>query len=335
MKALVTGGAGYIGSTIVCALEDAGHDVVILDDLRVGSPAFMEGRAAYVAQIGDRPAVREILRAHPDIAAVVHCAASTSAPESVREPLAYYTNNLSQAFVLIDEIVGSGCDRFLFSSSAAVYDGDLTGAVHEGHPLRPSNPYGESKLMLESVLGDVVAAGGLRSVSLRYFNPIGADLGLRTGPPPRSTSVMSHLVRSAMTGDPFTIHGDDWPTHDGTASRDYVHVVDVARAHVAVLERFDAVTADEPAQVFNVGTGRGTTVRELVDAVQVAVGRPIATRLGPRRPGDPVGGWAEVGKIAHSVGWRAELSVGDGVRDAISWAVAEPTRRKADRPPSR
>lgn len=327
MKVLITGGCGYIGSVTARALEAAGHIPVIFDSLVTGQRAFAGEFAFSEGDIGDREAIRRVLQKHPDISAALHFAALVVAPESVARPETYYENNVARSMVLFEELATAGVTKVVFSSSAAVYaspDAAVEGfEVREDAPLSPASPYARSKLMTEQMLEDIGLAGGLTSVSLRYFNPIGAHpdgvVGLHGRKP---SSVLGQLVRAA-TGqqDAFVITGVDLPTPDGTGVRDYVHVWDVANAHVQAVARFDEVLRAEGATstVINIGTGRGTSVRELIAAFERASGLTVPVVEGPARPGDPAGSFANVDKAVQLLDWRSEHSVEDAIRSALSW----------------
>ena len=321
MKVLITGGAGFIGSTIASSCADAGMTPVILDDLSAGLRAFAERFAFYEGDYGDRELIRRVFAEHPTIEAVVHCAASIVVPESIVEPLAYYANNVAKLPGFVAEVLAAGCHRFLFSSTASMYDAVPGLIVDEGSPLNPLSPYAASKSMAERILADTSLATPLRVVSLRYFNPIGADPHLRTG---LQLSKPSHalglLLSCGETGRPFTVTGTDWPTRDGSGLRDYIHVWDLALAHVSALQHFDAVTAGTGFEVINLGTGTGTTVYELVGAFEEATGQPVSVLTAPPRPGDVVGAAADAAKAARVLGWRADRTVAQGIRDAIAWS---------------
>lgn len=333
MKVLVAGGAGYLGATIASACLDAGHQPVILDDLSTGSLAFTRGRPFVLGDIADPAAVDAVFDEHPDIAATVHCAAYVVVPDSVTDPLRYYLNNVAKTVSFVDRLRHNGCRRLLFSSSAAVYAPANGGTVTEQSPIAPASPYGRTKQMVEQVLADAAAAGDLDSVALRYFNPIGADPMLRTG---QQSACPTHALGRLLTAHhhrtPFTIAGTDWPTRDGTGLRDYVHVWDLARAHVRALEAFDRLV-DRPGRhvALNLGSGRGTTVRELVNGVSRVVRAPVPVIEGPRRPGDTAGGYASVRRARAALGWRAELSLADGIRDALAWLAVRDEVLSGDR----
>ncbi|HEX9014251.1 MAG TPA: NAD-dependent epimerase/dehydratase family protein, partial [Anaerolineaceae bacterium] len=264
MKVLITGGAGYIGSTIASALEDSGHTPVILDSLVTGRAEFTRGRIFYQDDIADRPALERIFREHPDISAAIHCAALIVVPESVANPYEYYTDNVARSLELFKNLNDLGCERIVFSSSASIYDVVPGFMVTESAPLKPSSPYARTKYMMEMILQDFCSAYRSRGIALRYFNPIGADPKMRSGIHVESpTHVLGKLVDTAQGHLPeFAITGTDWPTRDGTGIRDYIHVWDLAMAHVQAVERFDEAFArsDDPNsayRVINLGTGRG------------------------------------------------------------------------------
>lgn len=324
MKVLVTGGAGYIGSVTASALEEAGHVPVLLDSLVAGEQVFTQGRIFYEGDVADRELVRRILAEHPQITATVHMAARTVVPESIAHPYEYYRNNVAKSLELFDELVRAGRPRVLFSSSAAVYGPAPDFEVYEGHLLAPTSPYGRSKLMVEQILADLAAGTELRSLVLRYFNPIGSDPQLRSGVYAGVPShVLGQLVRTALgEQETFTLTGTDLPTRDGTGLRDYIHVWDLARAHVRALERFDDALAQAGTEhlVLNVGTGQGVTVRELHSAVEAVSGVSVPVVTAPPRPGDAVGAYANVDLAADLLGWRAELSLEDGIASSLAWA---------------
>ncbi|MGH3735597.1 MAG: UDP-glucose 4-epimerase GalE [Micromonosporaceae bacterium] len=324
MKILVTGGAGYIGSTVASALINAGHQPVILDSLVTGRRDFVAGRQFYEGDIADGRVIDQLFTEHPDIEAVVHCAALIVVPESVREPLRYYDNNVAKTTALLGHLLRHDCRRLVFSSSASIYQPDPSDfAVDETSPVLPASPYARTKAMVESVLADVAATGEFGAVSLRYFNPIGADPRLRTGLQTVNPShALGKMIEAWEDGSVFPVTGTDWPTRDGTGIRDYIHVWDLARAHVAAVERFDAVTAagtDPGYNVINLGTGTGTTVRELLSAFCSAVGTTLASKdVGPR-PGDLPGAYTRRDRAAALLDWHPELSIEDGIRHAMRW----------------
>ncbi len=324
MKVLVTGGAGYIGAVTCKALEAAGHVPVVLDSLLTGPSAFVRDRIFYEGDVADRALLSRIVGDHPDLEATIHMAALIVVPESVSEPYGYYRNNVSNSLELFDQLVALGKPRVLFSSSAAVYAASDDFEVYESSATAPASPYARSKSMIEHVLEDMAHATSLRAMILRYFNPIGSDPDLESGVYVREPShVLGQLVLAARgEQDAFTLTGTDLPTRDGTGLRDYVHVWDIARAHVRAVERFDEVLARvaAPSVVINLGTGRGTTVRELVSSFEKVFGRPVPLREAPPRSGDPVGAFANVDLARKLLGWHAELRLTDGIESALAWA---------------
>jgi UDP-glucose 4-epimerase len=325
VKVLITGGAGFIGSTVASACLDAGLAPVVLDDLSAGRREFTAGRPSYEGAITDTALLDRVFDEHPDIAAVVHCAARIVVPESVTQPASYYDNNVVGTLRLAQHLAARGCERMLFSSSASIYASPDDGfAVDEAAPLAPSSPYARSKAMAEQILADVATASDLRVLSLRYFNPIGADPSLRTGLQHHlPTHALGRLITAHESRTPFTVAGTDWPTRDGSAIRDFVHVWDLARAHVAALVGFDAALEGATHRAVNLGTGSGTTVWELVEAF-CSVAGDLKVEEGPRRPGDVVGAYARSGSAQRLLGWRAERSLEDGVRDALAWNARRP-----------
>ncbi|MGA4506638.1 UDP-glucose 4-epimerase GalE [Propionibacteriaceae bacterium G1746] len=319
MLVLITGGAGFIGSTVASACLDAGHDVVLLDDFSTGRREFTLDRPTYAGDVGDRALLDKVFTEH-HIDAVVHCAAKIVVPESVADPLSYYENNVAKTVTLLQAMVAHDVPRLLFSSSASIYATDENFQVTEASPLAPGSPYATTKFMVEYVLRDTAAATDVRVMSLRYFNPIGADPQLRTGLQTEKPShVLGKMIEAWQHHDTFTVTGVDWPTRDGSGIRDYIHVWDLAQAHVAALEHFDEATADEPYQVVNLGTGKGSTVKELVKAFETATGEPLKSVDGPSRPGDIAGAYTVSDKARTVLGWQAQLTEADGIRDALAW----------------
>ena len=324
MKVLVTGGAGYIGSTTAKALEVAGHTPVILDSLLTGPRAFVRDRAFCEGDIADRDLLGRVVAEHPDINCTIHMAARIVVPESVAEPYSYYRDNVAKSLEMFDELVRLGKPRVLFSSSASVYAQVEGFEVTEESPLEPHSPYARTKHMMEQVLQDMAAGTDLRAVILRYFNPIGSDPEVESGVYAREPShVLGQLTMAALGQiDAFTITGTEHPTRDGTGIRDYVHVWDLAQAHVAAVEAFDDVLhrVEDISTVLNVGTGQGVTVRELVATFEEVFGHPVPTREAPPRPGDAVGAFANVDKARDVLGWSSALTLRDAIESALAWA---------------
>jgi UDP-glucose 4-epimerase len=323
MKVLITGGAGFIGSTTAKALEEAGHTPVILDSLLNGPLAFVRDRIFYEGDIADRDLLARVFDEHPEIEATIHMAARIKVPESVEQPYEYYRDNVAKSLELFDQLDALGQPRVLFSSSASLYALKDEFEVVETDPLAPTSPYARTKLMMEMVLQDMAAATDLRAIILRYFNPIGSDPDLESGIYDKEPShVLGQLVMAARgQKDHFTITGTDHPTRDGTGIRDYVHVWDLARAHVAAVEQFDKVLAAEgaPSAVINVGTGAGVTVRELIAAFEKVYGKKVPVEEAPPRPGDAVGAFANVDKAREVLGWTSSLSLVDAIDAALKW----------------
>ena len=325
MKVLITGGAGFIGSTIASAFAERGVTPVVLDSLVTGRPEFTGGRIFYRGDIADGDLVDEIFRNHPDIIATVHCAALIVVPDSMTDPLRYYRVNLSKTLDLAGHLVRNGCDRMIFASTAGMYRPEADLSVSEASVLEPQNPYTRSKMMAELLLEDLTSANGLRVISLRYLNPIGADPQMRTGlQSSKPTHALGKMIECYELGVPFKITGVDWETRDGTAIRDYIHVWDIARAFYEAALRFDSIVpplGDGPGyQVINLGTGDGTTVRELVDAFREVVGDGFEAEEAPARPGDVVGAFVDPAKAEELLGWKPEYTIEDAIRHSLQWA---------------
>ncbi len=322
MKVLITGGAGYIGSTVASACLDAGITPVILDSLVTGRREFASGPRFYEGDIADGALVDKIFGTHPDIAAVVHCAALIVVPESVAEPVRYYQANVAKSLELAAHLLRNGCTRLLFSSTGSFYQPSPDGSVDEDSPIAPGSPYSRTKALCEAMFADIAAGTPLRVVSLRYFNPIGADPQLRTGLQTRyPTHALGKLIQAHESGEPFQITGTDYPTRDGSGIRDYVHVWDLAAAHVAALTAFDEVLGQATSIAINLGTGMGTTVRELVAAFNSVVERPVDIVQAPRRPGDVAGAFTRSDRAKRLLNWQPRYSIADGIADSLRWAA--------------
>lgn len=322
MKVLITGGAGYIGSTVASALEDRGHQPIILDSLVNGRVEFTKGRIFYHGDIGDIGLLRRVASEHPDIYACIHCAALIVVPESVANPYLYYRENVSKSLEMFHAFAELGISRVVFSSSASIY-GNVPGFVaDENAPIAPQSPYARTKRMMEMVLEDLCAAEPLSGIALRYFNPIGADPQMRSGQYLSQPShVLAKMMQAAKGAEPhFSITGTDWPTRDGSGLRDYIHLWDLAQAHVAAVERFDA--ALDPGKRFaaiNVGTGNGVTVFELLEAFESVLGRKLPVQKVPPRPGDVAGACAGVARAHKRLGWKTEKTMAEAIADALKW----------------
>jgi UDP-glucose 4-epimerase len=330
MKVLIAGGAGFIGSTVASACLDNGITPVILDNLSTGRAEFTLDRIAYQGDIADGPLIDKIFGEHPDIAAVVHAAAVIVVPESVAEPLRYYRENVAKSVDFIEHVLRNHCHRYLFSSSAAIYAPGPDFSVDESSPLAPGSPYARTKVVMETVLEDCAAAYELRVLSLRYFNPVGADPQLRTGLQNRlPTHLLGQILTAAENDQEFLLTGVDWPTRDGSGIRDYIHVWDLAMAHVRALQRFDELlpVGGEPSyEVINLGTGAGTTVREFVVAFRAASDKRLRVRETGPRPGDVVGSYTRIDKARRLLGWEPEYSIEQAVRDSMRWSTVRDSR---------
>ncbi len=319
MAVLVTGGAGYIGSFVLRALAARGLAAVVLDDLSTGHRRAAEGWPLEEFSCGDTDRVAGLME-RAGIDAVIHLAALSIVGDSVREPERYWRHNVGGAEGLLAACRRAGVRRFVLSSTAAVYGEPSRVPIPEEHPLAPTNPYGATKVEIERRLAAAREADGLGWAALRYFNAAGAkpDGSLGEDHPVETHLIPLALRAAAGAGGELTVFGDDWPTPDGTCLRDYVHVLDLARAHVLALDWLDAHPGG--ALVCNLGGGRGTSVREVLDAVHAATGRAVPHRIGPRRAGDPAVLVAAVGRAAEELGWRPERSeIGTIVKDAWAW----------------
>jgi UDP-glucose 4-epimerase len=322
MKVLIAGGAGFIGSTIASACDDAGITAVCLDSLVTGRREFTAGRAFYEGDICDGALIDRIFTEHPDIDAVVHCAALIVVPDSVADPAAYYRANVVKSLDFTGHLVRNGCHRMIFSSSASIYRAEADLTVDEDSVIDPQSPYARTKAVCEAMFADIAAAGPLRVLSLRYFNPIGADPKMRTGLQSRFPShALGKMIQAHEAGVPFTVTGTGYPTRDGSGIRDYVHVWDLAAAHLAALERFDDLLDDgAPTRVINLGTGTGTTVRELLAAFNSVVDSPLASVDAAPRPGDVVGAYTRSDRARALLGWTPAHSLAEGIRHSLEWA---------------
>ena len=317
---LVTGGAGYIGSHAVLALRDAGREVVVLDDLSTGFDwAVPPGVPLVRGDAGDMDLVARTVAEH-GVAAIMHFAGSIVVPESVANPLKYYRNNTANSRNLIEAAIGAGVKHIIFSSTATVYGAPDHPGLKETGPTEPINPYAMSKLMTERMLADAAAAAAFNYAVLRYFNVAGADPQGRSG---QSTPEATHLIKvasQAVTGkrSHVSVYGTDYPTKDGTGVRDYIHVSDLARAHVAALDALMA--APDKSLTLNVGYGRGASVLEVLDAVDRVAGVTLDRRIEPRRAGDTAILVAAVDAINAALDWRPQRDDLDLiVADALAW----------------
>jgi UDP-glucose 4-epimerase len=322
VKVLIAGGAGYIGSTIASACLDSGITPIIVDNLVTGRREFATGRIFYEGDVNDGSLIDGVFSEHVDIYAAIHCAALINVPDSVVEPITYYTNNVSKSLCFASHLIRNGCTRFIFSSSASVYASGEAYEVNESSAIYPLSPYARSKATCEIILKDIANAGDLRVLSLRYFNPIGADPKMRTGLQlAHPTHALGKIIEATEIGETFGITGTDYPTRDGSGIRDYVHVWDLAEAHLTALQRFDNILHSETMyEVINLGTGRGTTVKELIETFNVVSKRPVTTFEAPRRPGDNAGSFASNAKAQSLLNWSPRFSLVEGIEDSLRWS---------------
>jgi UDP-glucose 4-epimerase len=319
MTILVTGGAGYIGSHMVHMLADAGEQVVVLDNLSTGFDwAVPRGVPLVIGETGDQLRVAALIAEHR-VDAIIHFAASIVVPDSVRDPLGYYRNNTVNSRALLEVAVSSGVRHFIFSSTAAVYGNPTIVPVSEDATLAPMSPYGSSKLMTEVMLRDVGVAHDLKYVILRYFNVAGADPALRTG---QSTLGATHLIKVAVETAlgkraKLDVYGTDYDTPDGTCVRDYIHVTDLANAHMASLTH---LRSGGDSATLNCGYGHGYSVLQVIDAVKRVSGQAFKVDFAPRRPGDPAMIVADSSRIREQLGWAPRLDNLDTiVEHALAW----------------
>jgi UDP-glucose 4-epimerase len=299
-KILVTGGAGYIGSHTVQLLLDRGYDVAVVDNLSKGHRHNVPAGRLFEINIADTKALTELMR-QTRTEAVIHFAAFIAVGESMREPETYFANNVCASLSLLTAMLRAGVKHVVFSSTAAVYGNPHASPILETFPIQPVNPYGESKVMVETLLRWFGAIHHLTSVSLRYFNASGCDPQGRLGEEHEpETHLIPLLLRAVSTGKPVTIFGDDYDTPDGTCIRDYIHVLDLAQAHILALEYLVEGGASEQ---FNVGTGAGHTVMEAIRAVEEVTGQKVPYVIGPRREGDPPALVASSDKLRSRLGW--------------------------------
>jgi UDP-glucose 4-epimerase len=320
---LVTGGAGYIGSHTVRLLIQQGYDVTVVDNLSRGHRHNVDPERLRVADLADTDALCKIFAERPPDA-VVHFAAYIAVGESMRVPELYFTNNVGGSLSLLTAMVRSGVRRLVFSSTAAVYGMPASVPIKEDAPYAPVNPYGESKVMVEKLLRWFDQIHSLRSISLRYFNASGADpeagLGEEHDP---ETHLIPLLFRAIRNGQPITLFGDDYPTPDGTCIRDYVHVNDLASAHILALE---SLLAGGASDVFNAGAGAGYSVRDVLRTVEEVTGQKVPHTIGPRRDGDPAELVADSTKLRRALQWTPQHS---NLRDIVSTAWNFERRRTA------
>ena len=306
MNILVTGGAGYIGSHACKALAQAGYTPVSFDNLVYGHRQAVQWGPLEEGDIADRNALDAVITKYRPTA-VMHFAAYAYVGESVQDPGKYYRNNVAGSLTLLEALRDHGIDKFIFSSTCATYGVPERSPIDEAHPQRPINPYGASKQMIERMLADFDAAHGLKSIALRYFNAAGADPAAEIGEDHDPETHLIPLVLDAATGrrPAITIYGDDYDTPDGTCIRDYIHVTDLAQAHVLALK---ALESGASSTVYNLGNGQGFSVRQVINQAEAVTGKKIPVIIGPRRPGDPPRLVGDATRIRRDLGWQSEYA---------------------------
>ncbi|MBQ8214547.1 MAG: UDP-glucose 4-epimerase GalE [Clostridia bacterium] len=333
MSILITGGAGFIGSHTAVEFLNAGYDIVVADNYYNSSPKALDrikeitGKdfRAYEVDLCDKDALEKVFIENPDIDSAIHFAGLKAVGESVQKPGMYYYNNLVSTLNLVELLAKYDAKRIVFSSSATVYGNPKTVPIREDFPLSTTNPYGETKLMIERILKDVWVSDNDWSVSiLRYFNPIGAHKSGLIGENPKGipNNLLPYVAKVAAGQLPYlSVFGNDYDTKDGTGVRDYIHVVDLAKAHLKALERAEKVTGVEH---FNVGTGTGYSVLEIVKAYEKATGLTVNYKIVDRRPGDIATCYADPKKAYEVLGWHAENDIDDMCRDLANWMKKNP-----------
>lgn len=322
MSVLVTGGAGYIGSHTTRALVAAGRRVVVLDSLATGHRDAVLGAPLVVGDIADRELVTHLCREH-GITSAVHFAALKNVGESMTSPGTYWTTNVGGSAVLVDTLVTAGVRHVVFSSSCSVYGTPTAVPVAEASPINPESVYAETKAMVERILHWYHVTHGLNSSSLRYFNAAGASRDARIGEDwTQSANLVPVVIKAALgRGGPVEVFGTDYPTRDGTCIRDYVHVEDLADAHLAALDHLETAGG---SFALNVGTGVGSSVLDVITAVERISGREVPRVLGPRRAGDPVATFADPTEAERLLGWRARYGLDEIIATAHAWHVSRP-----------
>jgi UDP-glucose 4-epimerase len=329
-KILVTGGTGFIGSHTVVELHNAGYEVVIIDDFSNSSPKILDQLKAIIGitpdcvqlDLCDEAKVKEFAKKYPDITGVIHFAAFKAVGESVQHPLKYYKNNFYSLINLINAYDSKL--NLVFSSSCTVYgQPDVLPVTEEAPTKKAESPYGNTKQIAEEILQETCkVTDSLNVISLRYFNPVGAHSSALIGELPIGVpqNLVPFITQSAIgKRGPITVFGNDYDTSDGSAVRDYIHVVDLAKAHVAAIKRLEQSKAESNYEVFNLGTGKGSTVLEIINAFEVSTGEKLNYTIGPRRSGDVEKVWGDVTKSSEVLGWTAELGVNEMMLSAWNW----------------
>ena len=322
MRVLVTGGAGYIGSITAAELLADGHEVVVVDNLYQGHRAAVPPGAAFVeADLADRAALERVFSAHGPLDGVMHFASYTLVGESMERPLRYLRDNVANAANLLEAALGAGCGRFILSSTANLFDRPQRVPIAEDEPIVPGSPYGESKHTIERMLHWLHVTHGLRYAALRYFNAAGGTPERGEDHDPETHLIPLVLQVALGRREAITVFGDDYPTHDGTCVRDYIHVQDLARAHILALQALDRLGS----AAYNLGNGEGFSVLDVIASARRVTGQPIEQRMGARRPGDPAVLIASSERIRRDLGWRPRLAGIDAiVASAWEWHSRHP-----------
>lgn len=321
MKVLVAGGAGYIGNTVCAALTDAGHTPIILDSLITGEQKFAENYKFYRGDIDDLAVLNRIVVENGFVDCTIHLAGLIFVPESAEITYEYYRENVGKTIQFLYNLNQVGCKKIIFSSSASVYGNSKIQNVDENVLPNPGSPYARTKAMIENIIKDYCSCYNMKGIALRYFNPIGADPKMRSGSYVKNPShLLGSLVKSHKSVDKkFTITGVDWNTRDGSGIRDYIHVWDLAQAHVKAVEKIDDILNDGCFMPINVGRGEGITVKEFVTIFENVVGEKLNIQYDVARPGDVAGAYAVCDRAEKLLEWKAKLTLEDAIKDALKW----------------
>lgn len=331
MKIVVTGGLGYIGSHTVVALQQAGFEVLIVDNLSNSSIDVLEGIASITGihpqfkflDLRDKSEVHHFFKNHKDLDGIIHFAASKAVGESVENPLLYYENNLNTLIYLLQECAKYDIHHFIFSSSCTVYGEPDSLPITENAPIKTANsPYGNTKQISEEIILDTTKVSGLKAIALRYFNPIGAHKSANIGELPLGVpqNLVPFITQTAIgIREQLAVFGNDYPTQDGSCIRDYIHVMDLAEAHVIALQRLLNNKNKDAFEVFNVGTGKGSSVFEVIQSFEKVTGKPLNYQIVDRRPGDVTAVYADTSKANEELEWKAKYSLDEALSSAWKW----------------
>lgn len=331
MKVLVTGGLGFIGSHTVVELQNEGFDVVIIDNLSNSSENVLDGIVAISGKkpvfekmdLREKAAVQDFFARHSDLAGVIHFAASKAVNESVENPLLYYENNINTLVYILQELQKKESANFIFSSSCTVYGEAETMPITESAPVQPAlSPYGNTKQIGEEIITETCKVSGINSILLRYFNPIGAHPSAHIGELPIGVpqNLVPYITQTGIgLRQQLSVYGDDYPTGDGTCIRDYIHVVDLAKAHVVALQRLINKKNADKVETFNLGTGTGSSVLEVIKTFEKVSGKPLPYQIVGRREGDIITAYANTDKANNILGWKAKSTLEDGLTSAWKW----------------